>query len=72
MNDTIVLIAVMLWMASQVAIIGIICPIIVKELRMIRGILALDSAKPPEERKIGRNSARSVLSPYKDDRRIGK
>ena len=42
MNDTVVLIAVMLWMASQVAIIGIICPIIVKELRMIRGILALD------------------------------
>lgn len=68
MNDTVVLIAVMLWMASQVAIIGII----LKELRMIRGILALDSAKPPEERKIGRNSARSVLSPYKDDRRIGK
>lgn len=72
MNDTVVLIAVMLWMASQAAIIGIICPVIVKELRMIRGILALDSAKPPEERKIGRNSARSVLSPYKDDRRIGK
>lgn len=68
MNDAVVLIAVMLWMASQVAIIGII----LKELRMIRGILALDSAKPPEERKIGRNSARSVLSPYKDDRRIGK
>lgn len=72
MNDTVVLIAVMLWMASQVAIIGIICPVIVNELRMIRGILALDSAKPTEERKIGRNSARSVLSPYKDDRRIGK
>lgn len=72
MNDTVVLIAVMLWMASQVAIIGIICPVIVKELRMIRGILALDSAKPPDECKIGRNSARSVLSPYKDDRRIGK
>lgn len=72
MNDTVVLIAVMLWMASQVAIIGIICPVIVNELRMIRDILALDSAKPTEERKIGRNSARSVLSPYKDDRRIGK
>lgn len=72
MNDTVVLIAVMLWMASQVAIIGIICPVIVNELRMIRGILALDSAKPTEERKIGRNSARSVLSPYKDDRRISK
>lgn len=72
MNDTVVLIAVMLWMASQVAIIGIICPVIVTELRMIRGILALDSAKPPDERKIRRNSARSVLSPYKDDRRISK
>lgn len=72
MNDTVVLIAALVWMATQVAIIGIICPIIVKELRMIRGILALDSAKPPEERKIGRNSGRSVLSPYKDDRRISK
>lgn len=72
MNDAVMLIALLVWMATQVAIIGIICPIIVKELRMIRGILALDSAKPPEERKIGRNSARSVLSPYKDDRRISK
>lgn len=72
MNDAVMLIAVLIWMAAQVAIIGIICPIIVKELRMIRGILALDSAKPPEERKIGRNSGRSVLSPYKDDRRISK
>ncbi len=71
MNDAVMLIAVLIWMATQVAIIGIICPIIVKELRMIRGILALDSEKPPEERKIGR-SARSVLSPYKDDRRISK
>lgn len=71
MNDAVMLIAALVWMASQVAIIGIICPIIVKELRMIRGILALDSAKPPEERKIGR-SERSVLSPYKDDRRISK
>ncbi len=71
MNDAVILIAVLIWMATQVAIIGIICPIIVKELRMIRGILAMDSAKPPEERK-SRNSGRSVLSPYKDDRRISK
>lgn len=76
MSDTLLLIAVLIWMLCQAATIGIVCPVIIKELRMIRGLIALDSAldtyRPSDERKIGRNSARSVLSPYKDDRRIGK
>lgn len=73
MSDTLLLIAVLVWMVCQAATIGIVSPIIIKELRMIRGLIALDSAldtyRPSEERK---NGARSVLSPYKDDRRIGK
>ena len=76
MSDTLLLIAVLIWMACQAATIGIVCPVIIKELRMIRGLIALDSAldtyRPSDERKNGKNSARSVLSPYKDDRRIGK
>lgn len=76
MSDTLLLIAVLVWMVCQAVTIGVVCPIIIKALRMIRGLIALDSAldtyRPSDERKIGRNSARSVLSPYKDDRRIGK
>lgn len=76
MSDTLLLIAVLVWMVCQAVTIGVVCPIIIKELRMIRGLIALDSAldtyRPSEERKNGKNSARSVLSPYKDDRRISK
>lgn len=76
MSDTLLLIAVLVWMVCQVAAIGIVCPVIIKELRRIRGLIALNSAldtyRPSEERKNGKNSARSVLSPYKDDRRISK
>lgn len=76
MNDTLLLIAVVVWMVCQAATIGVVCPAIIKELRMIRGLIALDSAldtyRPSEERKNGKNGARSVLSPYKDDRRISK
>ena len=76
MSDTLLLIAVLVWMVCQAVTIGVVCPIIIKELRMIRGLIALDSAldtyRPSDERKIRRNSARSVLSPYKDDRRISK
>lgn len=76
MSDTFLIIAVLIWMVCQVAAIGIVCPVIIKELRRIRGLIALNSAldtyRPSEERKNGKNSARSVLSPYKDDRRISK
>lgn len=76
MSDTFLIIAVLVWMVCQVAAIGIVCPVIIKELRRIRGLIALNSAldtyRPSEERKNGKNSARSVLSPYKDDRRISK
>ena len=76
MSDTLLIIAVLIWMVCQVAAIGIVCPVIIKELRRIRGLISLNSAldtyRPSEERKNGKNSARSVLSPYKDDRRISK
>lgn len=76
MSDTLLLIAVLVWMVCQVAAICIVCPVTIKELRRIRGLIALNSAldtyRPSEERKNGKNSARSVLSPYKDDRRISK
>ena len=76
MSDTFLIIAVLIWMVCQVAAIGIVCPVIIKELRRIRGLIALNSAldtyRPSDERKNGKNSARSVLSPYKDDRRISK
>lgn len=76
MSDTLLLIAVLVWMVCQTATIGIVCPVIIKELRRIRGLIALNSAldtyRPSDERKNGKNSARSVLSPYKDDRRISK
>lgn len=76
MSDTFLIIAVLVWMVCQTAAIGIVCPVIIKELRRIRGLIALNSAldtyRPSDERKNGKNSARSVLSPYKDDRRISK
>ena len=76
MSDTFLLIAVLVWMVCQVVAICIACPVIIKELCRIRGLIALNSAldtyRPSDERKNGKNSARSVLSPYKDDRRISK
>lgn len=76
MSDTLLLIAVLVCMVCQVAAIGIVCPVIIKELRRIRGLIALNSAldtyRPSEERKNGKTGGRSVLSPYKDDRRISK
>lgn len=76
MSDTFLIIAVLVWMVCQTAAICIVCPVIIKELRRIRGLIALNSAldtyRPSDERKNGKNSARSVLSPYKDDRRISK
>lgn len=76
MSDTFLIIALLVWMVCQTAAIGIVCPVIIKELRRIRGLIALNSAldtyRPSDERKNGKNSARSVLSPYKDDRRISK
>ena len=76
MNDTLLIIAVLICMVCQAAAICIVCPVIIKELRRIRGLIALNSAldtyRPAEERKNGKTGGRSVLSPYKDDRRIIK
>ena len=76
MSDTLLLIAVLICMVCQVVAICIACPVIIKELRRIRGLIALNSAldtyRPSEERKNGKTGGRSVLSPYKDDRRIIK
>ena len=76
MSDTFLIIAVLVWMVCQNAAICIVCPVIIKELRRIRGLIALNSAldtyRPSEERKNGKTGGRSVLSPYKDDRRIIK
>lgn len=76
MSDTLLIIAVLVWMVCHVAAIGIVFPVIIKELRRIRGLIALNSAldtyRPSEERKNGKAVCRSVLSPYKDDRRIIK
>ena len=76
MSDTFLIIAVLVWMVCQVATIGIVCPVIIKVLRGIRGLIALNSAldtyRPSDERKNGKTEGRSVLSPYKDDRRISK
>lgn len=76
MSDTFLIIAVLASMVCHAAEIGIVCPVIIKELRRIRGLIALNSAldtyRPSEERKNGKTGGRSVLSPYKDDRRISK
>ena len=76
MSDTFLIIAVLIWMVCQTAAICIAFPVIIKELRRIRGLIALNSAldtyRPSEERKNGKTGGRSVLSPYKDDRRIIK
>ena len=76
MSDTFLIIAVLVWIVCQTAAIGIVCPVIIKEMRRIRGLIALNSAldtyRPSEERKNGKTGWRSVLSPYKDDRRISK
>ena len=76
MSDTLLIIAVLVWMVCQVVAICIACPVVINELRRIRGLIALNSAldtyRPAEERKNGKTGGRSVLSPYKDDRRIIK
>ena len=76
MSDTFLIIAVLVWMVCQTAAICVVCPVIIMEMRRIRGLIALNSAldtyRPSEERKNGKTGGRSVLSPYKDDRRISK
>ena len=76
MSDTLLIIAVLICMVCQAAAIGIVCPVIIKELRRIRGLIALNSAldtyRPSKKHKNGKTGGRSVLSPYKDDRRISK
>lgn len=76
MSDTFLIIAVLVWIVCQTAAICVVCPVIIKEMRRIRGLIALNSAldtyRPSEERKNGKTGGRSVLSPYKDDRRIIK
>ena len=76
MSDTFLIIAVLVWMVCQTAAICVVCPVIIKEMRRIRGLIALNSAldtyRPADERKSGKTGGRSVLSPYKDDRRISK
>ena len=44
MSDTFLIISVLVWMVCQVAAICIVCPVIIKELRRIRGLIALNSA----------------------------
>lgn len=66
------MIAILVLMMAQTVAVWIVAHAVLKELRTIRSALAADDAKPSEERKAGRDRSRSVLSPYKDDRRISK
>lgn len=69
MSDIVTAVAVGIVMAAQLGIVAVIMPVVVRELRAIRYAL---SDAPEKPAKTAEKSRHSVITPYVNDRRIGK
>ena len=69
MSDIATAVAAGIVLAAQLAMVAVIMPIVVRELRAIRGALS-DAPKKPT--KTAEKSRHSVITPYVNDRRISK
>lgn len=69
MSDIATAVAVGIVLAAQLGMVAVIMPVVVRELREIR--LALTDA-PEKPHKSAEKSRHSVITPYVNDRRIGK
>lgn len=69
MSDIAAAVAVGIVLAAQLGMVAVIMPVVVRELRAIRGAL-LDVPEKPT--KTTEKSRHSVITPYVNDRRIGK
>ena len=69
MSDIATAVAVGIVLAAQLGMVAVIMPIVVRELRAIRGALSYSPEKPA---KTAEKSRHSVITSYVNDRRISK
>lgn len=69
MSDIATAVAVGIVLAAQIGMVAVVMPIVVRELRSIRGAL---SDAPEKPAKTTEKSRHSVITPYVNDRRISK
>ena len=69
MSDIATAVAVGIVLSAQIGMVAVIMPIVVRELRAIRGAL---SDAPEKPAKTAEKSRHSVITPYVNDRRISK
>lgn len=69
MSDIATAVALGIVMVAQLGIVLVIMPVVVRELRAIRGALSDTTEKPT---KTAEKSSHSVITPYVNDRRISK
>ena len=69
MSDIATAVAVGIVLAAQLGMVAVIMPIVVRELRAIRGAL---SDAPEKPTKTAEKNRHSVITPYVNDRRISK
>ena len=69
MSDIAAAVAVGIVLAAQLGMVTVVMPVVVRELRAIRGAL---SGAPEKPTKHAEKSRHSVITPYVNDRRVGK
>lgn len=69
MSDIATAVAVGIVLAAHIGMVAVIMPVVVRELRAIRGAL---SDAPEKPAKTAEKSRHSVITPYVNDRRISK
>ena len=69
MSDIATAVAAGIVLAAKLGMVAVIMPVVVRELRAIRGALS-DAPEMPIKKK--KKSRHSVITPYVNDRRISK
>ena len=69
MSDIAMAVAAGIVLAAQIGMVAVVMPVVVRELRAIRGAL---SDAPENPAKTAEKSRHSVITPYVNDRRISK
>ena len=69
MSDIATAVAAGIVLAAQLGMVAVVMPVVVRELRAIRGAL---SDAPEKPTKTAEKSRHSAITPYVNDRRISK